>query len=111
MALWLRGKSGWDVLPAHFSTADSSGLANFALPSRLPAAGRASQAAGGVGVSPLPRPSLRILEKANRSLRAAGAAGGASGCGGDESNCTTVLRDRANAEETEPISAGRAGPR
>lgn len=108
MAPPLRGRSGWDMLAARFSTGDSSERANVVRPGRLPAAGGASQAAGGAAVSPLPRPSRRVLGNANRSRRAAG---GASGCGGDEPNCTTALRDRASAEETEPISADRAGPR
>ena len=113
-ALGLRDSWDWGILSSLFSTGDSSGLANFARPSGLGATRWASQAAGRVAASPRPGPSLPVLCSAKRSSRAAGSAGGASGWGGgDEPNCTTALRDRdrASAEETEPISGGRAGPR
>ena len=98
---------GRDILAARFSTGDSSELSNFSRPSELGAARCASPAAGRRAASPRPGPSLRVLGSATGSLRAAG---GASGCGGDQPNCTEALRDRASAEETEPISEGRAGP-
>lgn len=106
----LPDKWGRDILAARFSTGDSSKLSNFSRPSELGAARCASPAAGRMAASPRPGPSLRVLGSATGSPQAAGAAGGASGCGGEQPSCTEALRDRASAEETEPISEGRAGP-